>query len=233
MPGKCLTINASDCLGGAGIQADLKTFSAYGVYGASVITSVAAANKSRVISAHNVPVKEVEAQIDAVFEDIEVDSVKLGTLPTVEMIGAAAAKLRVYKPKFIVCDPALFAAGVQKNAAGALIELIFPIADIVTPNIVEAEEFLGGYIGGIPDMEEAARILCEYGAKAALVRDAENSVDVLFDGKEYTEFAAGRGASTDIYGADCTLSAAIAAGLALGRTLAEAVRNAESCAAAF
>lgn len=232
---KCLTIAGSDCSGGAGIQADLKAFSAHGVYGASVITSVVAENTSRVISVHNVPVKEIEAQIDAVFEDIEIDSVKLGMLPTVEIIRAVAAKLREYKPKFVVCDPVMIATSgdalSENNVAGAFVNHLFPLSDLITPNIVETETFLGGYIDGVPDMEESARILCEYGAKAVLVKggdlDGENSVDMLFDGREYTKFSVKRVDSPNTHGTGCTLSSAIAANLALGQPLKEAVKNAK------
>lgn len=233
---KCLTIAGSDCSGGAGIQADLKAFSAHGCYGASVITSVVAENTSRVISVHNVPVKEIEAQIDAVFEDIEIDSVKLGMLPTVEIIRAVAAKLREYRPAHIVCDPVMVATSgdalSENNVAGAFIAHLFPLSDLITPNIVETETFLGGYIDGAPDMEESARILCEYGAKAVLVKggdlDGENSVDVLFDGKEYTTFSVKRVDSPNTHGTGCTLSSAIAANLALGQPLVEAVKNAKN-----
>ena len=232
---KCLTIAGSDCSGGAGIQADLKTFSAHGVYGASVITSVVAENTSRVISVHNVPVNEIEAQIDAVFEDIEIDSVKLGMLPTVEIISAVAAKLVQYKPKFVVCDPVMIATSgdalSENNVAGAFIKYLFPLSDLITPNIVETETFLGGYIDGVSDMEEAARILHEYGAKAVLVKGGdlggENSVDVLFDGKEYAKLSSKRVDSPNTHGTGCTLSSAIAANLAFGQPLSEAVRNAK------
>ena len=232
---KCLTIAGSDCSGGAGIQADLKAFSAHGVYGASVITSVVAENTSRVISVHNVPVNEIEAQIDAVFEDIEIDSVKLGMLPTVEIIRAVAAKLIQCKPKFVVCDPVMIATSgdalSENNVAGAFIKHLFPLADLITPNIVEAETFLGGNIDDVPNMDEAARILHEYGAKAVLVKGGdlggEDSVDVLFDGREYTKFSSKRVDSPNTHGTGCTLSSAIAANLALGQPLAEAVKNAK------
>lgn len=233
---KCLTIAGSDCSGGAGIQADLKTFSAFGVYGASVITSVVAENTSRVSSVYNIPVKEIEAQIDAVFEDIEIDSVKIGMLPTVEIIKAVAAKLKQYKPKFVVFDPIMFATSgdalTENKACSAFIYQLFPLCDLVTPNIVEAEEFLGGYIPDIPNMEEAGRILCEYGAKAVLVKggeleEEEDSFDVLFDGKEYTTFTAKRIDSPNTHGTGCTLSSAIAANIALGKPLVEAVQSAK------
>lgn len=254
---KCLTIAGSDCSGGAGIQADLKAFSAHGVYGASVITSVVAENTSRVISVHNVPVSEIESQIDAVFEDIEIDSVKLGMLPTVEIIKAVSEKLRQYKPRFIVCDPVMVATSgdalSENNVASAFIEYLFPIADVITPNIIEAETFLGGYIEDVPNMKEAARILHEYGANRTFVQSPQkrgtdaaqlratgaravlikgghldgDAVDVLFDGNDYFEFTAPRIDSPNTHGTGCTLSSAIAANLALGLPIPEAVKSAK------
>lgn len=232
---KCLTIAGSDCSGGAGIQADLKAFSAHGVYGAGVITSVVAENTSRVISVHNVPVCEIVAQIDAVFEDIEIDSVKLGMLPTVEIISAVAARLIRYKPRFVVCDPVMIATSgdalSENNVAGAFIKHLFPLSDLITPNIVEAKTFLGEHINDVSDMEKAARKLCEYGARAVLVKGGDlggdNSVDVLFDGSEYTELSSKRVHSPNTHGTGCTLSSAVAANLALGQPLAEAVKNAK------
>lgn len=231
---KCLTIAGSDCSGGAGVQADLKTFSAHGVYGASVITSVVAENTSRVISVHNVPVKEIEAQIDAVFEDISIDAVKLGMLPTVDIIKAAAEKLRQYAPRFTVCDPVMVATSggalSENNVTDAFIRYMFPIVDLITPNITETEAFLGRKIGSVTEMREAARTLCGYGAKAALVKGGHldgEPVDVLFDGEKFTEFHGERIASPNTHGTGCTLSSAIAAELALGDPLDTAVRNAK------
>lgn len=233
---KCLTIAGSDCSGGAGIQADLKAFSAHGVYGASVITSVVAENTSRVISVHNVPVNEIELQIDAVFEDVEISAVKLGMLPTVEIIEAVGRKLRQYKPAHVVCDPVMVATSgdalSENNVASAFIKHLFALADLITPNIVEAETFLGGYIEDVPNMEQAAKTLCEYGAKAVLIKggdlDGENCFDVLFDGENYTTFTAKRVNSPNTHGTGCTLSSAIAANLALGNDLKTAVQLAKT-----
>lgn len=231
---KCLTIAGSDCSGGAGIQADLKTFSAHGCYGASVITSVVAENTSRVISVFNVPAEEIEKQIDAVFEDIEIDAVKLGMLPTEEIIRAVAAKMRQYKPRCIVCDPVMVATSgdalSESGVCQAFIDNMFPIADLITPNIIEAETFLGGYLENVVNMKEAARILHEYGAKAVLVKGGHldgEPVDVLFDGKEYHELSARRIDSPNTHGTGCTLSSAIAANLANGAEMKDAVRLAK------
>lgn len=228
---KCLTIAGSDCSGGAGIQADLKTFAAHGCYGASVITSVVAENTTRVISVFNVPVDEIEKQIDAVFEDIEIDAVKLGMLPTAEIIKAAAKKLNEYKPPFIVCDPVLEAtSGDSLSESGtipAYIEHIFPIANLITPNIPEAEAFTGMKISDIQDMKAAAEKLFSLGAKAVLVKGGHlnkgYATDILYDGKEASSIKTIKIDSPNTHGTGCTLSSAIAANLARGLTVGGAV----------
>lgn len=226
---KCLTIAGSDCSGGAGIQADLKAFSAHGCYGASVITSVVAENTSRVISVFNVPVSEIELQIDAVFEDVEINAVKLGMLPTAEIIEAVAEKLRQYKPAHIVCDPVLVATSgdalSESGTAAAFRERLFPLADVITPNIPEAAAISGIEIRTPDDMRTAAKALAEAGAKAVLVKGGhltENALDILYDGG-FSEFTSRRVNSPNTHGTGCTLSSAIAANLALGHGLTEAV----------
>ena len=232
---KCLTIAGSDCSGGAGIQADLKTFAAHGCYGASVITSVVAENTSRVVSVFNVPVDEIEKQIDAVFEDIEIDAVKLGMLPTKEIIKAVAAKIRQYKPDYVVCDPVLEAtSGDSLSESGtveAYIEEIFPVADLITPNIPEAEAFTGIKINGIQDMKFAAEKLYMLGAKHILVKGGHlgmgHATDILFDGKEAASIKTIKIDSPNTHGTGCTLSSAIAANLARGFTIGGAVFSAK------
>ena len=232
---KCLTIAGSDCSGGAGIQADLKTFSAHGVYGASVITSVVAENTSRVISVFNVPVSEIELQIDAVFEDVEIDAVKLGMLPTAEIIVAVAENLARYKPAHIVCDPVMVAtSGDALSESGidkAFTEHIFPIADIITPNIPEAEALSGTEIRSLDDMIKAARIITGNGARNVLIKGGHllgDAEDILFDGKNESIFASKRVDSPNTHGTGCTLSSAIAANLSLGNDMPTAVRLAKN-----
>lgn len=232
---KCLTIAGSDCSGGAGIQADLKAFSAHGVYGASVITSVVAENTVRVISVHNVPVEEIEKQIDAVFEDVKIDAVKLGMLPTAEIIRAVADKLRKYKPPFIVCDPVMVAtSGDALSESGidkAFIEYMFPIVDLITPNIPEAEALSGIEIKKLEDMRKAAEVLLEKGAKNVLVKGGhltDNAADILLGGTGERVFTSRRVNSPNTHGTGCTLSSAIAANLALGNDLETAVQNAKT-----
>lgn len=231
---KCLTIAGSDCSGGAGIQADLKAFSAHGCYGASVITSVVAENTSRVISVFNVPVREIELQIDAVFEDVEINAVKLGMLPTAEIIAAIAEKLRKYKPRHIVCDPVLVATSgdalSESGTVAAFREHIFPLADVITPNIPEAAAISGIEIHNADDMKTAAKAIAEAGAKAVLVKGGhltEDALDILYDGN-FSEFTSRRVNSQNTHGTGCTLSSAVAANLALENDLGEAVRLAKS-----
>ncbi len=232
---KVLTIAGSDCSGGAGIQADLKTFSAFGCYGASVITSVFAENTRRFISAHNVPADDVRNQLDAVFEDIEFSAVKLGMLPTPEIIEAVAEKLARYAPPHIVCDPVLSAAsGDTLSGSGvipAYVEKIFPLAEIITPNIPEAEAFTGIKINEWDDIENAAAKLREMGARNVLVTGGhstgEQAIDFFLNDGIPRVIRSERVSSPNTHGAGCTLSSAIAAGLADGCRLFEAVNDAK------
>lgn len=232
---KVLTIAGSDCSGGAGIQADLKTFSAFGCYGASVITSVVAENTQRVISVLNVPANEVANQLDAVFEDIEFSAVKLGMLPSPEIIEVVAKKLSQYNPPHIVCDPILLATSgdtlSKSEVIPAYVEKIFPLAEIITPNIPEAEAFTGIRINEWDDVERAAAKLHEMGAKIVLVKGGhatgEQVIDILlYDGIPRT-IRSDRINSPNTHGTGCALSSAIAAGLADGNTLLEAVWDAK------
>ena len=232
---KLLTIAGSDCSGGAGIQADLKTFAAFGCYGASVITSVVAENTQRVISVCNIPADEVGKQIDAVFEDIEISAVKLGMLPTLEIIEVVAEKLRQYAPPHIVCDPVLVAtSGDALSESGvipAYVEKIFPLAELITPNIPEAEAFTGIKILTLDDMENAAAELLAMGANNVLVKgghmDGEQAVDFLLDHGTPRVIRAERVDSPNTHGTGCTLSSAIAAGLSYERGLFETVCHAK------
>ena len=141
---KVLSIAGSDCSGGAGIQADLKTFAAHGVYGMSVIVSVVAENTSRVIDIQDITPEMIKKQMDAVFEDIEVDAVKVGMLSTPQCMCAVAEKLNEYRPNNVVIDPVMYAKNgcplMKPTAVETLIEVIIPLADVLTPNIPEAEK---------------------------------------------------------------------------------------------
>ncbi len=231
---KVLTIAGSDCSGGAGIQADIKTFSAQGVFGMSVIVSVVAENTSRVIDIQDITPGMIEKQIDAVFEDIEVDAVKVGMLSTPECMRAVAGKLRQYKPKHVVIDPVMYAKNgcplMAPSAVDALIETILPLADVLTPNIPEAERIAGMEIQSVTDMEEAARKIHDMGCRTVVVKGGHaigNALDVLFDGKQLHHFETERISTKNTHGTGCTFSSAIASQLALGADIYKAVEKAK------
>lgn len=229
-----LTIAGSDCSGGAGIQADIKTISAHGVFAMSVIVSVVAENTSRVIEVGDVPTKIIKAQMDAVFEDIPVDAVKIGMLSTPECMRAVAEKLAQYKPSNVVIDPVMYAKNgcplMNPDAVESFIAIILPFADLLTPNIPEAEAISGIKINNINDMENAARKIYELGAKNVLIKGGHSSgepTDLLYDGKEFIKFSKERINTKNTHGTGCTLSSAIAANLALGAKLDESVAMAK------
>ena len=231
---KALTVAGSDCSGGAGIQADLKTFSAHGVFGMSVIVSVVAENTSRVIDIQDVTPDMIKKQMDAVFEDIDVDAVKVGMLSQPCCMLAVAEKLREYKPENIVVDPVMYAKNgcplMEPAAIETLIGTVIPIADVLTPNIPEAEKITGGRIRTLADMEEAAKAIHTMGCRAVVVKGghaAGNAVDVLFDGKEICHFDTARIDTKNTHGTGCTFSSAVASQLARGMGLREAVRKAK------
>lgn len=232
---KVLTIAGSDCSGGAGIQADLKTFSAHGVFGMSVIVSVVAENTSRVIDIQDITPEMIEKQIDAVFEDIGVDAVKVGMLSTPECMRAVAGKLRQYKPEHVVIDPVMYAKNgcplMDPSAVDALIETILPLADVLTPNIPEAERITGMEIRSVADMEAAARKIHDMGSQTIVVKGGHaigNALDVLFDGKQMHHFETQRIATKNTHGTGCTFSSAIASQLALGMDICKAVEKAKA-----
>lgn len=232
---KVLTIAGSDCSGGAGIQADLKTFSAHGVFGMSVIASVVAENTSRVIDIQDISPDLIGKQIDAVFEDIEVDAVKIGMLSTPDCMREVAAKLKYYHPSNIVIDPVMYAKNgcplMESMAIKTLIETIIPLADVLTPNIPEAEKIAGGKINSITDMEDTAKKIYAMGCKAVIVKGghaAQNALDVLFDGKKIYHFDTARIDTKNTHGTGCTFSSAIASQLAKGMGLHNAVEKAKA-----
>ncbi len=230
----CLSIAGSDCSGCAGIQADIKTFSALGCFGMSVIVAVVAENTSRVISIQNVTPKVIKDQIDAVFEDIEVDAVKIGMLSGIETMKAVAEKLREYKPKITVFDPVMIAKGgsllMQLDALDTLKKEILPFSFLITPNIPEAETITGMDIKTVSDMKAAAKIIYQLGAKNVLVKGGHlsgDAVDILFDGEKFDSFSNERINTKNTHGTGCTLSSAITANLANGMDLAKAVEEAK------
>ncbi|MBI2206010.1 MAG: bifunctional hydroxymethylpyrimidine kinase/phosphomethylpyrimidine kinase [Candidatus Rokubacteria bacterium] len=232
---KALTIAGSDSGGGAGIQADLKTFSAFRVFGMSVLTAITAQNSVGVHGVHDLPPAFVVAQIDAVLDDFGADAVKIGMLSSAPIIDAVAGRLGARAVAPIVLDPVMIAKSgdplLKDDARDALARRMLPLAHVVTPNLPEAAALAGMPVETEKDMEEAARRIHRLGARHVLVkgghlRDTAN--DLLFDGAAFTRFAGERIPSTNTHGTGCTLSSAIAAGLAHGRALAAAVREAKA-----
>lgn len=229
-----LTVAGSDCSGGAGIQADLKTFSANGVFGMSVITSVVAENTSRVISVQNISPEIITDQIDAVFEDIEVNAVKVGMLSDSVRINTVAAALKKYEVKYAVIDPVMIAKGghalMQENSLSALVNKIIPLAYVLTPNIPEAQTITGIEISTVDDMKKAAEKIYSMGAKNVLVKGGHLSgeaIDLLFDGKDFEFYSRERINTKNTHGTGCTYSSAIAANLAKDIPIKSAVENAK------
>ena len=229
-----LTIAGSDSGGGAGIQADLKTFAAFGVFGTSAITAITAQNTLGVARADALDPALVAAQIQAVAEDLAPHAAKTGMLANAGIIAAvvdAVARLGIGP---LVVDPVMVASSgdilLEPAAVQALRERLLPIADLITPNLVEAQVLTRKPVRDEAEMREAAEALVRMGARAALVKgghlSGDEMVDVLHDGRELHAFRARRLPADNPHGTGCTLSAGIAAGLALGRPLVAAVQDA-------
>jgi hydroxymethylpyrimidine/phosphomethylpyrimidine kinase len=231
-----LTIAGSDSSGGAGIQADLKTFAAHGVFGMTAITAVTAQNTLGVTGVVALPPDFVAAQIDAVAIDIPPDASKIGMLANAGIIDAVAHAITRHAFANVVLDTVMIAKSrarlLDENAVAALRDRLLPLALVVTPNVPEAEALTGLTINTTQDQREAARRLVKLGARAALVKgghmEGPTAVDVLWDGREMTMLEAPRIESPHTHGTGCTLSSAIAARLALGDDLVSACRAAKA-----
>jgi hydroxymethylpyrimidine/phosphomethylpyrimidine kinase len=232
---KALTIAGSDSGGGAGIQADLKTFAAFGVYGTSVITAVTAQNTLTVDAVQEIDVDVIAKQIDAVMSDIGAHAVKTGMLSSTEIIEVVSAGIRRHSITNLVVDPVMIAASgarlLREDANTALKAGLIPLSLVVTPNIPEAEVLTGRTIDDRADVESAARQIYDLGAKYVIVKgghaSGEQSSDVLFDGSEFHEFSAVRIDTQNTHGTGCTFSSAIASGLAKGDDVFAAVQAAK------
>jgi hydroxymethylpyrimidine/phosphomethylpyrimidine kinase len=229
-----LTIAGSDSGGGAGIQADLKSFHAFGVFGTSAITAVTVQNTLGVSGVHPIPVDTVRAQIRAVAEDLRPAACKSGMLATAELVRAVAESIREHRLAHYVLDPVMVASSgdrlLDQDAERAVAESLVPLAALVTPNLDEASVLVGAPVEEREGMRRAAVALVEMGARAALLkgghlRSAE-LVDILFDGREWHEWRRPKLDTRSTHGTGCTLSAAVAAGLAHGRPLTRAVEDA-------
>jgi hydroxymethylpyrimidine/phosphomethylpyrimidine kinase len=227
-PPRLLTIAGSDSGGGAGIQADLKTFAAHGAYGMSAITALTAQNTRGVRAVHEVPPEIVASQIDAVFEDIGVDAVKIGMLASAPIVRAVADRLRHWQPSRVVLDPVMVAksgdALLRDDAVEALLEELVPLCTVVTPNLPELER-MTGMPAGLVAAEALARRGYAVLAKGGHA-EGDEVVDVLVRGEEVYEFRHPRLATSSTHGTGCTLSSAIAARLGRGDDLPRAVSGA-------
>jgi len=230
-----LTIAGSDSGGGAGIQADIKTFAAHGVHGCTAITAVTAQNSVEVRGYVALEPRMVVQQIEAVADDMPVSAAKTGMLATREIVEAVAeAVVRLGIPNLVV-DPVMVAKGghrlLQPDAERAYVERLFAITSVLTPNLAEAEALLGRPVRDVDAMHEAARALRSMGPRAVLVKGGHlrgDPVDVYFDGERDEEITASRIETRNTHGTGCTLSAAIAARLALGEGALSAVRGAKA-----
>jgi hydroxymethylpyrimidine/phosphomethylpyrimidine kinase len=229
-----LTIAGSDSGGGAGIQADLKTFHAFGVFGTSAITAVTVQNTRGVSGVHAVPVDVVRAQIASVADDLAPAACKTGMLATSPLVEAVAESIRAHALRNFVLDPVMVATSgdrlLDRDAERTIVDRLLPLAAVVTPNLDEASILTGREVRDPAAMRRAAEALVEMGAGAALLKgghlEGAELVDVLFDGREWREWRRPRLETRSTHGTGCTLSAGIAAGLAHGRPLARAVGDA-------
>ena len=233
-PPTAVTIAASDSGGGAGAQADLLTFAAHGVHAATVLTAGTAQDSRGIRSIAAFPPRFVRAQMDAVFEDLRPSAVKIGALVDAGIVRAVAAGLARHGARCVVLDPVTVAKGgarlLSREAAQVLRRDLLPLCELVTPNLPEAESLAGVRIRSDGDRRLAAGILADLGARAVLLKGGhargKTVRDLYFDGRFFAEFVAPRLPGAPVHGTGCTLSSAIAANLALGRSLEDAIERA-------
>ena len=229
-----LTVAGSDSGGGAGIQADLKTFAAFRVYGASALTAVTAQNTLGVAAIHELPADVVAAQIDAVATDLGMDAVKTGMLSGVAIIETVAERLQRHGVRQIVVDPVMVAKGgdrlLREDAVSALVSRLLPLALVATPNAGEAAALCGHPVETMAQARDAARAIHGMGCRYVVVKGGhfgEDAVDLLYDGSAFAEFPAKRIPTTSTHGTGCTFASAVAAGLARGNSVENAVSGAK------
>ncbi|OGL46556.1 MAG: bifunctional hydroxymethylpyrimidine kinase/phosphomethylpyrimidine kinase [Candidatus Schekmanbacteria bacterium RBG_13_48_7] len=229
-----LTIGGSDPSGGAGIQADIKTFGAARMYGTSVITALTAQNSTGVMDIYPVPPEMVQKQLDAVFSDMDIQAVKIGMLATLQNVELVARCLQERSPRFIILDPVLKSSTgtplLEENAINILKNALFPLATVITPNISEASYFAGMPVSDIPSMKEASAILQSFGSSNILIKGGHLEglpVDVLYNGKKFFLFETTRVVTNNGRGLGCTFASAITVGLARGMTIEESVDSAK------
>jgi hydroxymethylpyrimidine/phosphomethylpyrimidine kinase len=227
-------VGGFDPSGGAGILADIKTISAFGCYGVAAITSLTVQNTKGILAAHHQPEAVVYAQIKALLDDFEISAFKTGMLPSAEIIGAVTAALNGYPNTYLVVDPVLWSStgfDLADHSTASLIECMFPMASLVTPNAKEAARITGIEVADEESMESAGRKILTMGPSAVLIkggdRAGQDATDILIDSEGVVSLSSPKIQSRNTHGTGCTLASAIAAGLALGKPLREAVRNAK------
>ncbi|MCY4401617.1 MAG: bifunctional hydroxymethylpyrimidine kinase/phosphomethylpyrimidine kinase [Candidatus Poribacteria bacterium] len=231
-----LTIAGSDSGGGAGIQADIKAISANGGFAMSAITSVTAQNTVTVTDAFDLPISLIEAQLDAVFTDFDVASVKTGMLSSSSIVETVASKLREYTPKSIVVDPVMISKSkfplLKAEAINSLRYALIPLATVITPNVYEAELLAEQEIQNTEDAKTAAKKIAQLGCHSVLVKGGhlggEKAIDVLFCDDDWSLFEADRITTKNMHGTGCTYSAAIATYLAQGKDLIDAIHSSKT-----
>ncbi len=232
---KVLTIAGSDSCGGAGIQADLKTFSAHGLFGMSVITAVTAQNTQGVFGVQDISTELIQKQIEAIFDDISVDAVKIGMVSITDTIKTIAETLSRYQVKNLVVDPVMVSKSgyhlLQPEAKEALIRYLLPMARVVTPNIPEAEVITGMKINHLEDMKKAAVQIYQMKPEYVLIKGGhleEEAIDLLYDGQDFKYYHSQRIDTKNTHGTGCTLSSAIASNLAKEMSVADAIEAAKA-----
>ena len=233
-PPVAMTIAGSDSGGGAGIQADLKTFSALGVFGTSTLTAITAQNTVGVTAVHEIPTDVIAAQIDAVVTDIGADAVKTGMLSSPEIVTTVADAIRRHGISNLVVDPVMVAKSgdrlLRAEAIATICDELIPLAKVVTPNIPEVEDLTGRSIESDDDARQAAQAIIDMGAKSVVIKGGHRDgppTDILYDGAEFIEFTAERIPSTSTHGTGCTFASAVAAGLAHDLDTPTAVKQAK------
>lgn len=229
-----LTIAGSDSCGGAGIQADLKTFSALGTYGMSVITAITAQNTMGVFNVREMDSEIIRDQINCLFDDIEIHALKIGMVSSVHIIETIGECLKRWEFEKIILDPVMISKSgcnlLQPEAKNQLVKVLFPQSLVVTPNLPEAEEILGGKIETIDEMKEAAIEIYKLGPQNVVIKGghlAEDTTDVFYDGQNFTFLEGTRINTKNTHGTGCTFSSAIAAYMARGYSVLEAVKAAK------
>ena len=231
-----LTIAGSDSSGGAGIQADLKTFQALGVFGMSAITAVTVQNTQKVYAVQEMKPEIVQDQILCLFEDTTIHAVKIGMVSSIQLIETIANSLSNVSLPPVVLDPVMISKSgyrlLNQDAQDALVQHLFPLAEVVTPNIYEAEALIGEKIQDLDEMKDAAQRILSLGAAKVVVKGGhlggDVSTDILYDGKEYESLESTRYETKNTHGTGCTFSSAIAAHLAMGKSFFEAVTLAKA-----